>query len=361
MQPDLDLDRAVLLFGDCRERLSILPEASVDACVTDPPYELGFMAKGWDRTGVAFDIRTWQAVLRVLKPGAHMLCFGGSRTYYRMAIAIEDAGFEVRDCLSWLYGTGFPKSKRLADDVGTALKPAWEPILLVRKPLEPGLGVVNNFREHGTGGLQIAASLVGPGRWPANVLLDEAAAAALDVQTGELKRGGDLREGGGGVDRAVVTALHLGPREAWSAYPDIGGASRFFYVAKTKGKERDLYCEHLPVHSGGEATGREDGSAGVANPRAGAGRGGGRRNFHPTVKPVNLLRYLSRLVTPAGGTVLDPFAGSASTAIAALVDGNRFIGVEQSDEYWAVSSARVIGAHDRPEVALSLLPPLRAT
>jgi hypothetical protein len=207
-----------LELGDCREILSAYPENFADACVTDPPYELGFMGSEWDSTGVAFDPKTWAAILRVLKPGAALLAFGGTRTFHRIACAIEDAGFEVRDCLSWLYGTGFPKSLNLGDGRGTALKPAWEPITLARKPL---IGTVaGNVDAFGTGALNIDACRIphgndvdlslkyrlqeangtisfskGPigtdivpykpgGRWPANVCLDESAAVELDAQSG---------------------------------------------------------------------------------------------------------------------------------------------------------------------------------
>jgi site-specific DNA-methyltransferase (adenine-specific) len=316
--------------GDCREVLACLEADSLDAVVTDPPYELGFMGKGWDRTGVSNDPATWAAVMRVMKPGAYLLAFGGTRTYHRMVCAIEDAGFEIRDSLHWIYGTGFPKSLNLGGGRGTALKPAHEPIVLARKPL---LGTVaKNISAHGTGALNIDACRIGPrdrtdyglakstrsqgvaygapsasadfdssqGRWPANILLDEDAAA------------------------------------------ELGGASRFFYCAKASRSERDKGCDSLPHQTGGEVTGgRAEGSAGLNSPRAGAGRTSGARNIHPTVKPVALMRWLVRLVTPAGGTVLDPFMGSGTTGIAAKVEDRNFIGVEMQADYLAIAEARI--------------------
>lgn len=332
---------ATVVISDARAALAAMPADSLDAALTDPPYELGFMGRAWDSSGVAFSVEFWCGVLRVLKPGAHLLAFGHSRTYHRMTCAIEDAGFEIRDSLDWIYGSGFPKSKTEASGMppgqGTALKPGKEPIVLARKPLIGTLA--ENIARYGTGGLWIDACRlpVSPddkqgawgdgrraggfvdtgaeigstrpngkrheaGRWPANVLLDEEAAAELDAQS---------------------------------------GASRFFYVAKPGRKERDAGCDHLPEKSGGEATDREEGSAGTQNPRAGAGRNGGARNYHPTVKPVTLMRYLLKLITPPGGVVLDPFTGSGTTGVAALLEQRRFIGTELTDEYAAIIDARL--------------------
>lgn len=362
---------AALVCGDCREVLSALPPDSVDACVTDPPYELGFMGKGWDKAGVAFDPATWKAVLRVLKPGAHLLAFGGTRTYHRMACAVEDAGFEIRDSLHWFYGTGFPKSLNLGEGRGTALKPAHEPIVLARKPL---VGTVAaNVEKYGTGALNIDGCRIatpdgkpayeyknGPGgntfsvgappdgsrtepvvgndagRWPANVLLDEDAAAELDAQSGTLTSGSHAA----GVRKGM--GFHGAEGDGGPAIVGSeGGASRFFYIAKPSRKERDLGCDHLPAKSGGEATDREEGSAGVDNPRAGAGRTGGARNYHPTVKPVELMRYLVKLITPPGGLVLDPFLGSGTTGMAAVLEGREFYGIELTAEYMPIAESRI--------------------
>ena len=402
---------------------------SVDACVTDPPYELGFMGKKWDSSGVAFDPETWRAVYRVLKPGAHLLAFGGTRTVHRIAVAIEDAGFDIRDQLSWLYGSGFPKSLDVSKAIdahngderpiagenpraaqqtpkrgtsalgnfdgappvltsaasaasaawagwGTALKPACEPIVLARKPL---IGTVAaNVLAHGTGGINVDgcriegekrspgfADSLGEekrrertmsggamarqngdslGRWPANVLLDEEAAAMLDEQSGVRQSGTkshriDIQ----GADGTKTYGAGVGTRMG-DVYGDTGGASRFFYVAKASRRERDTGCEHLPPKSAGEATDREEDTDGLNSPRAGAGRTGGARNFHPTVKPVQLMRYLVRLVTPPGGVVLDPFTGSGTTGVAAMADGFQFIGIEREAEYATIAEARIVNA-----------------
>lgn len=368
--------------GDCREVLRAIAADSIDSCATDPPYHLtsigkagasrGFMGKTWDGGGVAFEPETWAEVYRVLKPGAHLLAFGGTRTYHRMACAIEDAGFEIRDQIGWAYGTGFPKSHDVSKGLdalagakrevvgrnpnhravsgvgyegiyaggntgsavitapttnsarewqgwGTALKPAWEPICLARKPL---IGTVAaNVLAHGTGAINVDGcrvpagnkaggnnsnmSVVGmpddvegrtvAGRWPANLIhdgSDEVLACFPDVGGGFGVSGGD--PDGHGIygkgfprgDRSIV------------GYDDSGSAARFFYCAKASSKER-------------------------------AG------SKHPTVKPVALMRYLVRLVTPPGGTVLDPFAGSGTTGVAAHEEGFSAVLCEREAEYVA--------------------------
>lgn len=376
----------LLKQGDCRELLKSLPDNSVDSIVTDPPYELAFMGKKWDASGIAYDVNVWKACLRVLKPGGHLLACGGTRTHHRMTCAIEDAGFEIRDELDWLYSSGFPKSMDVSkaidkaagytrasasvpnhlnkvygkgmgggawnapseppvteaakqwDGWGTALKPAREPIVLARKPLTTT--IAESLQTHGTGAINIDATRIAgedvpvnrleawsgfgqvaqpdyvqevnsKGRWPSNVLLDEHAAAELDAQ---------------------------------SALDGEFGASRFFYVAKPSRAEREAGCEQLPVRTAGEATGgRKEGSAGLNSPRAGAGRSTeeGVRNFHPTVKPITLMRYLCVLVTPPGGTVLDPFMGSGTTGCACVQEGFRFIGFDLEADHLAIAKARI--------------------
>lgn len=368
---------AELIHGECVSVLARFNANRFDACVTDPPYELGFMGKTWDGSGIAFSVAFWREVLRVLKPGAHLVAFGGTRTYHRMVCAIEDAGFEVRDSLHWFYGTGFPKSLNVGDGRGTALKPGHEPIVLARKPLAGT--VAGNLATWGTGALNIDAcrletaddlgnglSRESPtrpgfeggfrsvpirghagGRWPANVLLDEGAAAELDEQSGQRGAAAPVRgTEASPASHGVVTNARA--RVPGVFHGDSGGASRFFYVAKPGRAERDLGCEHLVPKSGGEATDREDGSAGTQNPRAGAGRNGGARNFHPTVKPVELMRYLVRLVTPPSGAVVDPFAGSGTTGMAALLEGRPFIGVEREAEYVEIARARLGAARPSP-------------
>lgn len=376
-----------VIQGDCRDVLAGMAANSVDAVVCDPPYDLtsevatrrsalgrryagtegarrGFMGKEWDGTGVAFDPATWEAVLRVLKPGGYLLAFGGTRTSHRMVTAIEDAGAEIRDSIIWLYATGFPKSHNLPGGIGTALKPAHEPICLTRKPL---VGTVAaTVAAWGTGGLNIDGCRIGTtrgvpashsttpnriygvlppsgrnrdelnpnlGRWPANVALDEAAAAMLDVQSGERRSGTHSRAKGQSIN------VYRGGWRAFQTpgHDETGGASRFFYVAKASRAERNAGLAGRPTR---------------AVPMDGAGIGEGtdpaapvvEQNHHPTVKPLALMRWLVRLVTPPGGLVLDPFTGSGTTGMAALLEGCRFVGVEQDADYCMIARARIAHA-----------------
>jgi site-specific DNA-methyltransferase (adenine-specific) len=273
------------------------------------------MGKKWDSSGIAYNIEFWCEVLRVLKPGGHLLAFGGTRTYHRMTCAIEDAGFEIRDCLQWLYGSGFPKSKNIGDGLGTALKPANEPIVLARKPLEGT--VAANVQKWGTGAINIDGCRIGTSkRVPGSVsrtaglVLSGSVDGSLRRETGE--EGGHNPNVGRWpanviLDEDVVVAL--------------GEVSRYFYCAKTSPVEREAGLDSFPRATAGELTDREDGTAGLKSPRAGAGRSSsGRANVHPTVKPIALMRWLVRLATPPGGIVLDPFAGSGSTGCAAALE-----------------------------------------
>lgn len=342
------IENVWLYQGDCVEVMRQWPGNSVDAVVCDPPYGLSFMGKEFDKLGEGTAQQKWheawlREALRVLKPGGHLLAFGGSRTYHRLACAVEDVGFEIRDSLMWLYGSGFPKSLNIGDGRGTALKPAHEPIVMGRKPLEGT--VASNVQKWGTGALNIDGCRVElKGRWPANVMFDEQAAAMLDAQSGTLKSGAP------GVLRTPVntgTAYGAESRPAGTpmrGFGDSGGASRFFYVAKTSRRERDHGLESFPTRSAGDATDRDDGTAGLNSPRAGAGRTGGAKNIHPTVKPVALMRHLCRLVTPDSGIVLDPFVGSGTTGMAARLEGFRFIGIEKEAEYLQLAHARIAAA-----------------
>jgi DNA modification methylase len=290
-----------LHHGDCIDELRKMPSCSVDAIVTDPPYGLSFMGKRWDYDVPATDV--WAECLRVLKPGGHLLAFAGTRTQHRMAVRIEDAGFEIRDMIAWVYGSGFPKSHNLKDEWqgwGTALKPALEPITVARKPL---IGTVaENVLAHGTGAINVDASRVEGGRWPANLIHDGSEPADL-----------------------------------------LGEAARFFYCAKASKADRDEGLEGFEEKSWREG-------AKNCTPRSGQiyeqnGRlGGPRKNNHPTVKPTDLMRYLCRLVTPPGGTVLDPFMGSGSTGKAAVLEGFAFIGIEREAEYLEIARARIEAA-----------------
>lgn len=357
--------------GDCVEVMKQLPDNSVDSVVTDPPYELGFMGKKWDSTGIAYSVVMWREVLRVLKPGGHVLAFGGTRTYHRMACAIEDAGFEIRDQLQWLYGSGFPKSMELGKQIdkaagvkrevigqlnthdirgnalmdrkgsvtlditapstpeavqwdgwGTALKPANEPICLARKPLAEAT-IAANVLKWGTGALNIEAC-----RIPVDPAVDD-----MLRTTNRAKRQSQTWEEGSGFKNEAnsLTGVRAEGRfpanilldeeaaamlDEQTGFGASGGASRFFYVAKASKSER------------------------------------GENNLHPTVKPLKLMRYLVRLITPPGGTVLDPFAGSGTTLLAAEREGFDSVGIEMNPEYCEIIRRRMAGT---PPVQAALL------
>jgi len=411
----------MLLKGNCLELLAEMPDNSVDSIVTDPPYELGFMGKSWDNSGIAYSVELWSQALRVLKPGGHLLAFGGSRTYHRLASAVEDAGFEIRDQIMWLYGSGFPKSLDVSKAIdkaagaerpdrivethgksgshenptrhvtnagtpstheaqqwqgwGTALKPAHEPIVVARKPL---IGTVAaNVLTYGTGALNIDGSRVGTGtgetktvqypnirgnnynnaegtveyivtdqgRWPANVIHDgsEEVLEGFPI-TGSARPARTGRAGGSNSERSLgMTADHIG---TWPA--DTGGsAARFFYCAKASKSERNAGLEGLPEKPGGSNA--KGYTQDVAN---GLDRNRPVANFHPTVKPIALMRYLVKLVTPPNGTVLDPFLGSGTTAVAAILEGFNWMGCEMTEDYWPIIEARVAWAEAQPKTLL---------
>jgi len=362
--------------GDCRDVLRDYPADHFDSIVSDPPYGLTFMGKGWDRgvPGVEF----WQAALRVAKPGAHLLAFGGTRTFHRLTVAIEDAGWEIRDCVMWLYGSGFPKSHDVSkaidraagaerevvgahpsparsiysqglhatpsqvdltapatDDArawqgwGTALKPAWEPVIVARKPLDGT--VAGNVLRYGTGAINVDGCRIG-------------AEGGTTRGNGPSSPGTSFNVENFGVlpiaaGRWPANVMHDGSAEVVAGFPDA--EARFFYCAKASRTDREDGCDHLPARSGADAVERDEGSAGLQSPRAGAGRTADTvRNFHPTVKPTDLMRYLCRLVTPPAGLVLDPFCGSGSTGKAALLEGLRFVGVDLDPAHVAIAEAR---------------------
>jgi DNA modification methylase len=439
-------DAVTLHHGDCRAVLATFADASIDAIVTDPPYELSFMGKAWDGSGIAYDPTLWAECLRVLKPGGHLLAFGGTRTYHRMAVAIEDAGFEIRDSIHWVYGSGFPKSldvSKAIDKVnggereivgavirtgssgagktvhqeggdksgvcqitapatdaarqwagwGTALKPAHEPIIVARKPLAGT--VAATVLAHGTGAINVDGCRVGTeetwagnadnahsdysgevfgkfakqyakpshtlGRWPANFVLTHAADCAdtcadgcpvrmLDGQSGVTSSTDRPRHNTAAAHNSTTSMGKSTGDWTTAGHTDTGGASRFFpvthwdaapflYVAKPSRSERNAGLDGLP-----ESQAQKWNSGGIAARRAETAQPVA--NVHPTVKPVDLMRWLVRLVTPPGGVVLDPFAGSGTTLVAASLEGVTAIGIEMTDEYLPIIVGRV--RHARP-------------
>jgi len=295
-----------LIEADALTTLAKLPTACIDAIVTDPPYGIGIMDQRWDAIGSpglesfeAFERWTqiWATeAQRVLKPGGHLLAFGAPRTFHRLVAGVEDAGLEVRDQVLWLYGQGLPKSRRLSGGRASALKPAYEPILVARTPLAGTLP--ENLHRYGTGALNIEATRVprpnaSAGYWPANVTLSHSPDCP----------------------------------EALMAKP-ASGPSRLFYCAKANRQEREAGCGQLPVRRVALYTGRRH------QPRL-------VRNIHPTVKPMALMRWLIRLATPEGGIVLDPFCGSGTTGAATVLEGRRFVGIERERDYVDVACARL--------------------
>ncbi len=478
------------LHGDCREKLKEIEDNSIDSIVTDPPYELGFMGKKWDNTGIAYNIEVWKECLRVLKLGGHLLSFGGSRTYHRMACAIEDAGFEIRDQIMWIYGSGFPKSLNVSKAIdsklnaerevigtvrrwgnaagkgrggqymneyeesiggnekfdaitasatkeaqqwegwGTALKPAHEPIVVARKPIEGT--VANNALTYGTGGINIDGCRISTpeswardttkdkspittgdiynggfnniiksshpsGRFPANVILEcicdevvtegkskepyeykdknykvegfienikpsspsnyndkaqkiihtnpDCPCYIMDEQSGKLKSGfmkkDQQRHQDGGFNGGFPQD-RIGERDT---YGNSGGASRFFYCAKASKSERNLgldtFEDRVFVQSNGGQSKSDRGEDGYGKAQIGINKVKITKNIHPTVKPISVMRYLVRLVTPRGGACLDPFMGSGTTGIACIMEGVNFLGIEQEIEYVKIAKARI--------------------
>ena len=307
----------LLLNGDCIEQMQKLIDegVQVESVVTDPPYELGFMGKSWDASGIAFDKKTWELAFELLNPGGYLLAFSASRNYHRMAVAVEDAGFEIRDQIMWIYGSGFPKSLNLGDGWGTALKPAHEPIVMARKFIE---GTNKNNREkYGTGGINIDGCRVGK-----EILEEQIAGRSNKIGTFERKNMiTPKREG-----RFPANVMHDGLDEGWA---------RFFYCPKTAKSERNQglveFDDKQYSHDGRKKS--------IENPYQ--RNKSISKNSHPTVKPFELMKYLCRLVTPKGGTVLDPFMGSGSTGMAAKDEGFDFIGIEREKEYFEISEQRI--------------------
>ncbi len=428
----------MILHGDCLEILLELPD-HFDSIVCDPPYGMEFMNADWDKEVPGPDY--WLAAWYAAKPGAYLLAMGGTRTHHRLACAIEDAGWEIRDCLMWLYGQGFPKSLNVSkaidkaagaerpiigtqrltgnacvptkdkggtygvgvgtvppqdvpitgpatpeaeqwDGWGTALKPAWEPIIMARKPFKGT--AAQNVLSHGTGALNIDGCRVegiaekpggkirskrgkfqsendsgfsmidapdpNPlGRWPANVIMDEEAGGMLDEQSGErpgMSGGGKHKalpddQGVTAMDRvrravAQVDQGMFGAIDGNESHirADTGGASRFFYCPKAGRKEREAGLDDFEAGTVDDGRGKAVDNAFQRGKTV-------RKNRHPTVKPIALMRYLVRMVTPPGGTVLDPFCGSGSTGCAAVLEDRDFVGIDIDPYYIALAEARI--------------------
>lgn len=378
-----------ILTGDCRRRLRDLGENSVDAIVCDPPYGLAFMGKKWDYEVPS--VEDWQLALHVLKPGGHLLAFASTRTQHRMAVNIEDAGFEIRDMLGWLHGQGYPKGRK-GDWGATGLKPAIEPITLARKPLRGS--IMQNYAAWGTGGLNIEACRIEgekaggsysppfqfggqnsrpfheksrerrysespedfhmkpgvrggaqEGRWPANLLHDGSAEviALFPEEAGACApdRGTEASV----ASQGQITGLR--GRVPGAFHADSGSAARFFWSPKISRADRNEGLggsDEPAVSMNATMRDRE-----IADWEARNG------NHHTTVKPTELMRYLVRLVTPPGGIVLDQYLGSGSTGKAAMLEGFRFYGIEREEEYVAIAEARI--AHAQRQRAEELAQP----
>ena len=402
----------MLVNGDCLEEVQKLVDegVQVDSIVTDPPYHLtsiverfgkegsapakdkdgafqrqsvGFMGKEWDGGDIAFRKETWELFMKVLKPGGHLLAFSGSRTYHRMAVAIEDAGFSIRDQIMWLYGSGFPKSLNLGKSVdkklgneriktgqtkihgikgmpqseertaigagsfgqeveeeitvgtsewegwGTALKPAHEPIVLARKPLSEN-SIVANVLKHRTGGIHIDACRVEGEKQTRDSNPVMNGGKYGQNENAERKKISPDTKG-----RFPSNVMHNGLQEDWA---------RYYYCPKTSKAEKNRGLEDLPIKKTSSMSGRRDSHdmEGYSIDNDVTGRFvTEKQNVHPTVKPVKLMKYLCRLITPKGGTVLDPFMGSGSTGIAAKDEGFEFIGIEREKEYFEIAERRV--------------------
>ena len=290
-----------------------------DAVVTDPPYGIEYLGNSWDsyKNCVAFKEETWRSISKTLKPGGYLLIFGASKTFHRLTCAVEDSGLKIKDVLMWLYGQGMPKSQNMGkknsdwEGWGTGLKPCYEPILLAQKPIEEKT-ILKNLEKHGVGAINIEESRLDSGRWPGNVIHDGSDEVEEQfAKFGERGNGWSRNYGvedyqgrqyGGGV---FGGGGYIGE----TTYCDEGTASRFFYSTKSSVKER---THNRTVE-----------------------------NNHPTVKNLELMKYLIKLITPTGGTVYDPFAGSGTTLIAAKDIGFNSVGVEMSEEYCEIIKNRV--------------------
>jgi len=382
----------LLLNGDCIEEMQKLIDdgVQVDSVVTDPPYHLtsivkrfgkegsapaqhgtdgayaraskGFMGKEWDGGDIAFRPETWELALKLLKPGGHLLAFSASRNYHRMAVAIEDAGFEIRDQMMWLYGSGFPKSQNVGDGWGSALKPAHEPIVMARKQLSEK-NIKDNVLKHGTGAINIDGCRVegNDAKYPDTnpdfrdqgkkskeaIGIDKlsfgqvSGAKRKTANRKSRSKDGVWTDNNSGMDNEQNSFADADPRGRFPANVMHDGLetewAKFFYCPKTSKSERhsNLDDHETSVGVNGNKWTDQDYRKGDTKPTT------ERKNTHPTVKPVELMKYLCRLVTPKGGTVLDPFMGSGSTGMAAKDEGFDFIGIEKEKEYFEICESRI--------------------
>lgn len=342
-------DLGKIYNGDCLEVMkTLIDDNSITSIITDPPYALEFMGKGWDK--VLPSINIWKECLRISKPGAMLLAFGGTRTYHRLTCDIEDAGWEIRDCLMWVYGSGFPKStnifkqlnrkldkeeeektismSKIFDGYGTALKPAYEPIVLAMKPLDGTYA--GNILKWGVGGLNIDGSRIDQGRWPANFTHDgsEEVLELFPDRKGwsDQKHSPFNPYGGNSLNSSETERDGI-----YKGYNDQGSAARFFYCAKASRSEKNLGCEELLKKSKSLMGEFKDNHPDTL-----------RANFHPTVKPLNLIKYLINLISPpVGAIIMDPFLGSGTTSIACEEIGVNWIGIEKQPEYCEISKYRI--------------------
>ena len=381
VESDLDFR---LLKGNCLDMLKELPDNSIDSIVTDPPYELGFMGRAWDSTGIAYSVELWSECLRVLKHGGHLVAFSGSRTVFPMGVAIAEAGFEVRDMISWIYTSGFPKSLNLSKAIdqklgvsdqrqvigtrkqrgtisdvsfnvrdndieiitaphspqaqqwegwGTALKPAQEPAVLARKPIDSDCSsIAENVLKWGTGAINIDAGrfAYGDDCWFGDTSELREIPDHVNVSHGHKNTGNNTMI----KNTSKIKIFNVSDLGRWPA--------NVYQCKKPQRSEKEQGLDHLTGKTGAEATQRKEGSDGLNSPRAGAGRTAEHvKNFHPTVKPIKLMRWLCRLLTPQGGTVLDPFLGSGTTAVSAILEGFNAVGCEMTEDYYPIIQGRV--------------------
>lgn len=327
MTPVFNEHELAVYHADCRDALAAMPDGVVSAIVTDPPYEMNMKNDAriseWDSTEIAFDPKMWEQCLRVLKPGGHLITFGGPRTWHRMVVAIEDAGFEIRGTIAWLYGTGFSRPSDLETAIaevspaavqqwrgwGLSLKPAFEPIVLARRPVSTKAPVAFNLLINQTGALNIDACRTESGRYPTNALVDEQVAQELDLQSGPRDRARVEEDDSDEEPEAKPAKRSRSGRDNYA--DDNQGASKYFntfkYQPKAPPRERP----------------RVNGVA------------------HPTVKPLDLIKWCTRLITPPGGIVLDPFAGSGTTAQACLENGFACVAIEACKEYIPLIEHRI--------------------